>query len=191
MRRIVATAIGISLLPVMPVLAQSPAEIIACATIARDAERLACYDAAVADSSAEARAASKKRAAESARIAAEEAAAAAAAAKLKAEADAVARAKAKLESFGAEGVATRSAERFEADPGQLQELEASISDVLTNQSGLGVFMLDNGQVWKQADTVNLPNIRTGDKVKIERSMLGGYKLFFVRQNRATPVKRIR
>jgi hypothetical protein len=190
MRRIVAAAIGMSLLPVVPALAQSPADIIACATIARDAERLACYDAAVANSSAEARAASKKRAEESARIAAREAAEAAAAAKIKAEADAAALAKAKLESFGAEGVASRSAERFEPDPRQLQELEATNTEVLTNRSGLGVFLLDNGQVWKQADTVSLPNVRVGDKVRIQRVLLGGYKLFFVRQNRATPVKRI-
>ncbi len=191
MRRIVAAAIGMALLPAGPALAQSQADIIACATIARDAERLACYDAAVADSSAEARAASQKRAAESARIAAEEAAAAAAAAKIKADADAVALAKAKKEAFGAEGVAARSAERFVADPRELQELEAGITEVFTNSSGLGVFLLDNGQVWKQTDTVSLPNVRVRDKVKIERVTLGGYQLTFLKQGRVTRVKRLR
>ena len=189
-RKAIAAALML-LLPALPARAQKPADLLACATIPRDAERLACYDAAVAATSPEARAASEARARESARIAAEEAAVAAAAAKAKAEADARAAEIAKRENFGAEGVASRSAERFEPIPGELQQIEAGITEVLTNRSGLGVFLLDNGQMWRQADTVSLPNIRPGQRVVIARAVLGGYQLTFVGKNRGTLVKRMR
>ncbi len=185
--RVVAVAAVVLLLPLAPAVAQSRADLLACAAIGRDADRLACYDNAMSDASPEAKAAKEARARESARLAAEAAAAAAVAAKAKAEADAIAR----RDAFGAEGVASRSAERFKPDPGQVQEVEASITEMLTNRSGLGVFLLDNGQMWKQADTIGLPNIRIGDRVKITRTALGGYNLLFLKQKRDTPVKRIR
>lgn len=174
-----------------PAAAQAPAELLACAAIVRDAERLACYDAAVAQTSPEARAASAARARETARVAAEEAAAAAAAAKIKAEADAVAAAAARREAFGAEGVAARGAERFAPVPGEIQQIEAAITETLTNRSGLAVFLLDNGQMWRQVDTDSLPNVRAGDKVTVKRAGLGGYHLDLVRQKRRFLVKRLR
>lgn len=183
--RAVAAALLLTL-PIAPVWAQTPAELLACAAIARDADRLACYDAAMANSSPAARAANEVRVRESARLAAEAAVVAAAAAKAKAEADKQAR----REAFGAEGVATRP-DRFKPNPEEVQEVEAGIVEMLTNVSGLGVFVLDNGQIWKQADTVSLPNIRAGDRVKIARNNFGGYNLTLLKQKRVTPVKRMR
>ncbi|MFZ4687682.1 MAG: hypothetical protein ACOYLS_00450 [Polymorphobacter sp.] len=191
MRRLAATATILMLLPIAPARAQATAAILACATIARDAERLACYDAAVADSSPQARAASKARAAESARIAADEAAIAAAAAKAKAEADAIAMEKAKRENFGAEGVTARGVERFAPAPGEIQQIDAIITDVLTNRSSQNVFLLDNGQMWRQVDAGSLPNVRNGDAVKIVKAALGGYDLNFIKQKRRVRVKRLR
>lgn len=174
-----------------PAAAQAAKDLLECAAIPRDADRLACYDAAVAQASPAARAASETRAREARRIAAEEATAAAAAAKAKAAADAVAAAAAAREDFGAEGVPSRSAERFRPAPGEVVEIEAGITEVLTNRSGLGVFMLDNGQVWRQVDTTNLPNIRDGDRVKVAKGTLGGYDLVFVKSKRRAKVKRLR
>jgi hypothetical protein len=191
MRHIAATAAVLLLLAAAPALAQKPADILACAAIARDAERLACYDAAVADSSPQARAAAEARARESARIAAEEAAVAAAAAKAKAEADAAARAVAQRESFGRENVAAHSEERFKPDENVLQEIESTIVDVLKNTSGLDVYLLENGQMWRQADTGGTPPVRAGDKVKVSRAALGGYHLTFLKQKRRVLVKRMR
>ena len=191
MRLIVSAATAAALLMTVPAQAQKAADLFACAAIARDAERLACYDAAVADSSPQARAASEARAKESARIAAEEAAIVAAAAKAKAEADAVARAAAQRDSFGAEGVASRSAERFKSDPNELQEIETGITEILTNASGLGVFLLENGQLWRQVDTSRMPNAHVGDRIKLSRADLGGYHLNFLKQKRWVLVKRIR
>ena len=189
MRKRVYAATALLLAPITAAAAQNPADLVKCATIARDAERLACYDAAVADSSAQARAASQIRARESARIAAEEAAIVAAAAKAKAEADAVALAAAQKAAFGAEGA--RSAERFAPRADEIQEIAANITETLVNRSAQNVFLLDNGQMWRQVDAGSIPNVRTGDSVVIARAGLGGYHLKFVRQKRQILVKRLR
>jgi hypothetical protein len=191
MRIVPGAALFLLLAPAAPVLAQTPAELLACAVIARDAERLACFDAAVAASSAEARAASQKRAVESARIAAEEAAIAAAAAKAKAEADAVALAAAKKAAFGSEGVTARGVERFVPDADEVQDIDARISEVLVNRSQQNVFLLDNGMMWRQVDAGAIPNVRPDDEVKLSKVALGGYKLYFVRSKRMVKVKRLR
>lgn len=190
MRRI-ALAIIVATVSGAPAAAQAPAELLRCAAIPRDADRLACFDAAVLAGSPEARAAIERRAAESARLAAADAAAAAVAAEAKAKADAAARLVAQRESFGAENVAARSAERFVPDKNELQEIEASVTDVLKNVSGLDVYLLDNGQMWRQADTGGTPPVRAGDKVKLSRSALGGFHLTFLKQKRRVLVKRMR
>lgn len=174
-----------------PALAQVPADLMACVGKPRDAERLACFDAAIAKASPQARAAAEARAAETARINAAEAAAAAtaaaAAAKAKADADAVTA----QEAFGAEGMASRGAERFTPPPGELQTIESGLAEILVNQSGLGVFLLENGQLWRQVDTNRRPNIRVGDRVTVTRAPLGGFHLNFLKQKKWVLVKRVR
>jgi hypothetical protein len=178
------------LLLATPALAQTPAALMTCVKITADTERLACFDKAMASTSPEARAASDKRAAEAAVVAA-------AAAKAKAEADAEAdAAKAKADaaaqrdSFGAEGVASSTA-RFETPAGELQEIETSVTELLTNASGQWLFLLENGQLWKQADTSRVPHVRVGDRVKVTRASLGGYHLNFLKQKVWVLVKRVR
>lgn len=161
-----------------------------CAVIARDSERLACYDAAIAETSAEARAIATRRAEASAKLAAEEAAVAAAAAKARADADALAAAQASREAFGSEGIKTRN-DRFAPAPGEVQEIETTISDTFTNRQGFSVFLLENNQLWREVDVASTINTRAGDKVRIERAAMGGYKLHFVRQKRAILVKRLK
>ena len=170
-----------------PAAAQLPAEMMTCVAIPRDADRLACFDAAVAKVSPQARATADARAVETARINAAEAAAATAVAKTKADADAVA----KAEAFGGEAVAARGKDRFAPPEGQLQEIETGVTEVLTNASGLGVFLLENGQLWRQVDTSSRPNVRVGDRVTVTRAPLGGYRLNFARQKRWVLVKRVR
>ncbi len=184
MRRVATVLLLMS--PLAPAQAQGAADLARCVAIARDADRLACYDAAVADSSPEARAASEVRARETARIAAEEAAVAAAAAKARAAAEVEAR----REAFGAENVTSRP-ERVKPRADEIREVEAGVTELLTNMSGLGVFLLDNGQMWRQADTQSLPNVRVGDRVKINKTALGGYNMTFLKQKRAALVKRVR
>jgi hypothetical protein len=178
-----------------PALAQSPdalsKSLIECAVIARDADRLACYDAAVAATSAETRAIATARAEASARIAAEEAAIAAAAAKAKADADALAAAQASKDAFGNEAIKSRGNDRFAPPPGEVQEIETTLTDTFTNRAGFSVFLLENGQLWREVDVATSINTRAGDKVRIERAALGGYKLHFIRQKRVILVKRMK
>jgi hypothetical protein len=186
-------ALGSALLLAAPVAAaELPAEVLRCAAVARDAERLACYDAAIAAASPEIRAIAEQRARESARIAAEEKAAAEAAAKAKAEQAAAERARRKKEDFGAEAIASRGDEVRAANAAEeIQEIEAGIVEVLTNRAQLGVFVLDNGQIWRQVDTQSLPNIRAGDRVRVTRTSLGGYNIVLLKQKRRLLVRRMR
>jgi len=172
--------------PAAPAGAQSPAELLACVGVADNSERLACFDRAMIKTSPEARSAGERRAAEAATAAAAAASAAAKVAQAKAQADAAGQ----REAFGAEGISAR-ADRFAPKPGETAAIEASIAEILTNNSLLGVFLLDNGQLWKQVDTARLPNARAGDKVTITRGGLGGYRLSFVRQKGWVLVKRLR
>lgn len=176
----------------VPAAAQSTADLMSCLGIARDAERLACYDAAAANISPQAKALSEQRAKETARIAAEEAAAAEAAAKAKAEADAAARAAQAKADFGSEGVASKKvSERSKPAPEEIVKLDAKLSEILTNREGKYVFLLDNGQLWRQVSTEAGLNIRPGDDVVLEKSTMGGYKLNFTRLKRWLLVKRLR
>lgn len=193
MRAIASVAIAVACFA-GPAAAQLPANVLACATVARDADRLACFDAAVAGASPQARAASEARAAETARIAAADAAAAAVAAKTAsdaAQAAAVAETAARQKAFGGETVAAGGPERFAPPPGELQEISANLTEILVNQSGLGVFLLDNGQLWRQVDTSRRPRIKVGDAVTVSKAPLGGYRLNFVKQKAWVLVKRVR
>jgi hypothetical protein len=178
------------LLITTPTLAQAPAAMMACVPIPTDSERLACFDKAMANTSAEARAASEKRAAEAAVLAAAAAKAAAeaeaAASKARAEAEAVAQ----RESFGAEGVAGKP-NRYAPPAGEIQEIETAVAELYTNASGQTLFLLEDGHLWKQVDTSRVPNVRPGDRIKITRAGLGGYHLNFAKQKTWVLVKRVR
>ena len=190
--RLAAMAVLLAATAATPAAAQTAADLMNCITIARDADRLACYDAAVATVSPQAKALSEQRAKETARIAAEEAAAAEAAAKAKAEADAAARAAQAKADFGAEGVTSKKvSERTRPDPDEITKLDATLTEILTNREGKYVFLLDNGQLWRQVSTEAGLNIRPGDAVVLEKSTMGGYKLNFVRLKRWLLVKRLR
>jgi hypothetical protein len=166
-----------------------PPALLACASIARDAERLACYDRAVEAVSADARAAAGARAAEAAKLAAAEAAAA----KARAEAEAAALAakkaadkEARMAAFGGAAIG-----KGLKDPEAVEEVPSKLAELLTNASGLGVFLLENGQLWKQVDTTPLGRVKAGDDVVLSHGALGGYRLTFSKSGRWVTVKRLR
>lgn len=154
----------------------------ACSAEVEDAKRLACYDAAVAAGSAEARAIAARRDAAREAAAAEKAAAEA---RAKAEAAEAAR-KAQADRFGQEGLRLGG-----GDPDRLDELGAKIAETLLDRVGKTVFLLDNGQMWRQTDGLTLPPIRAGDAVEIRRGAVGGYRLTVPRVKRTVPVVRMR
>jgi hypothetical protein len=182
-----ASLAAASLAAAFPAAAQTVDDLVACAAISRDAERLTCYDAKVAAASPAARAAAERRAVESARLRANDAAAAAAAELAQ---KAAARAARKAD-FGGETITARGDERFKPDPEQVQEVETTLTEQLTNSQGTNVFLLGNGQAWRQVDTASLPNLHNGDAVKLSRAALGGFHLKFLRSKRFVAVRRVR
>ncbi len=175
-----AATIGAAMLAATPAMAQLADELGKCAAIAANADRLACYDKAVAAISAETRAISERRAIETARLDREAAAAAAAAAAEKAKAAAEAR----KAAFG-------SREGYAQDAvGRVEQIESKVKTTLLAQTGATVLILENGQVWAQLESRGLPSIRAGDGVEVKRNAFGGFELTLVRSKRTFQVKRL-
>lgn len=174
MRRTIGLLGGMALAAVAaaPVAAQSRDDLLKCALVIEDAERLACYDRLMASASAEVRALEAKR-----KLAAEEAA------RKRAEAEAAK----KRESFGAEQMETART----ADESRLDELESTVAEVFTDGLGRKVLALANGQIWRQVEGNMSGTVRPGDPVRIKRGAMGGFRLTLVRHGRALQVRRIR
>jgi hypothetical protein len=167
-------AAGLALAPATA--AELPPAVLACASEVQDAARLACYDSAVKAASAEARRRVEAREVEG-RKAAEAAAAAAAAAAVAAEASAE---EARKAAFGKP-----------RDESAVAGLTAVIQEVLRDATGKAVFVLDNGQIWRQADGFSLPSAKVGVAVELKRGALGSYRLVPANSNRSVQVIRMR
>lgn len=155
----------------LPAAQAQPAELVACARIVEDAERLACYDRAVPRGSAEGQRAVAERTAETERQASARARAEAAAAEER-----------RVQEFGMVG-------RREAEG--LRSLEATVADIFTDRAGLKVLLLENGQVWRQTDGVFRGRLEPGMRVVVRRTGLGGYVLGAPDSPRVLHVRRIR
>jgi hypothetical protein len=92
--------------------------------------------------------------------------------------------------FGAEDV--RTAERYAAPTGQLQEINARITAVRPREPGIYAFTLEDGAEWLFAESVSsgyrVP--RAGSEVEIERGALGSFLMRFDDQT-PVPVRRVR
>jgi nucleoid-associated protein YgaU len=147
--------------------------LVTCSAKADNEVRLRCYDDVAKGLSAEARKVAEAREAEV--VAAAAAATAAAAAKAEAERKA---------AFGKEGMGGS------ADAGEAQQIEAGVSELLRDAAGKTIFVLDNGQMWRQADAFSVP-AKVGSKVIVKRGSLGSYRLFLAGSNRSAQVIRMR
>jgi hypothetical protein len=147
--------------------------LVTCSAKTDEAVRLKCYDDVAKGLSAEARKVAEAREAEAAAAAA--AATAAAAAKAEAERKA---------AFGKEGMAGS------ADGGEAQQIEAGITELLRDAAGKTIFVLDNGQMWRQADAFSVP-AKVGNKVIVKRGTFGSYRLLIAGSNRSAQVIRMR
>lgn len=143
-----------------------------CARKADDADRLACYDRAAAALSATAAAAIADRQREAGG---------------RAEKAAAAAAEAEADRFGSERVRALRG----GDDGDAAELTAAVAQVQRNPEGRVVLVLENGQVWRQADIYPLPAIRPGSSVTITQGALGSYRVKLAGANRTAQVVRVR
>jgi hypothetical protein len=150
--------------------------LVKCAGIGEDAKRLECYDNAVSKLGERVRAAEAKRRAEAEKIA-----------KRRAEDEA----KRNQDKFGAENIGPSKAEEL-YDARRPDRIEAKVAEVLISNTGSGaVFILDNGQMWRQDGGMQLPPIKAGEAIRIDRGIVGGYKLTIIKRGRSVPVRRMR
>jgi hypothetical protein len=158
-----------------PATAQVEAAMVRCAAKVEEGERLTCYDDIVRGLSAEAKRVSEAREKEAAVRA--EAAAAAAAAK------AAEQRKADFGRAGIEGFGGRDSDRIE-------QIEAGVTEILKDAGGKSIFVLDNGQIWRQVDGFG-SSARVGTRVIVKRGTLGAYRLAVPGSNRVVQVIRMR
>lgn len=199
MRIVVAVLLGSTALSMgCAAVAQVPDKLVACASKVDNAERLACYDAAVRSLNAEARAASDARekqakaaeaeaaAAAAARAAAEaESAAAAATARQAAEAEAAAAAARQREQAFGDAKASAAAEQ------RLESITSRIQEIFIDARKQPLFLLENGQMWRQTDGMPLVGARTGMDVEIGRGALSSYRMTVPKTKRTISVRRVR
>ncbi|MFN7177322.1 MAG: hypothetical protein ACK4MX_10600 [Thermaurantiacus sp.] len=171
-----------ALVAAAPASAQSVQPFVDCSAKVDDADRLACYDAAAAALSADARRIAAQREQER-KVAAE----ARAIAEAKAAADAAAAAEqAQADRFGSEGLRIGRGGDERVD-----RLTATIGELLTDRGGRAVMVLDNGQMWRQTEGLSLPPVRANEAVEIRRGAMGSYRATLTRIGRSFSVVRMR
>jgi hypothetical protein len=77
--------------------------------------------------------------------------------------------------------------------GVITEISVGLSDYATNASGNGVFVLQNGQVWRvnEARDISLPRDVSSVKVNIRKGSMGAYYLRREGQNKSVKVVRVK
>lgn len=158
-----------------PASAQTVKPFVDCAALANDAERLECYDSAVAAISPALRAQAEERRKQAAARAAEAAAAAQAAREAE-----------ERDRFGREGVRA-----FRGSDLGVESVESTVTEVLRDNLGKVVVILENGQMWRQVDGNAMPMIRTGTAVTIKRGAMGSYRMTPEKTSRTVQVMRMR
>ncbi len=182
MQKVFLIGLGLSL--AVPAYADSLEAFKACALVADDSARLACFDKEmIAIDAVSAQAAKNRAIATQAKVRTDAA---------KADSDRLAEAerilRARKESFGAEQLP--AVQRLK-DLSELNQLDAIIVEVLTNSLGDFTLVLDNGQIWKQTESATLPPIRNGDVVRIKKGSISGFRMTFLKMGRTVSVKRFK
>ena len=82
-----------------------------------------------------------------------------------------------------------------AGPKEITEISANVLEFAKNAYGRSLFILENGQVWKQidGDTTEVKDPRAGEtmKVTIETAMFGSYNLHVKGHNGFVKVRRVK
>lgn len=85
------------------------------------------------------------------------------------------------DGFGREDIRTDA--RFDATPGELSELSATVTDISQRERGIYVFTLEDGAQWifTESKVGNYSAPRVGSTVEINRGALGGFLMRFNNQ----------
>jgi len=83
----------------------------------------------------------------------------------------------------------------EAGPKEITEISAGVIEMAKNAYGRALFVLDNGQVWKQIDgdqsSVDEPKSGEAMKVTIEKALFGSYALKVEGRRGIVKVRRVK
>jgi len=128
--------------------AELPAPLEPCVSMKRDAERLACYDRAVAAIRSASGSAIPAGAAPTAE-----------------------------DLFGANAaVATHAPADSDTRRDELKQIRGAVTSARRTDDGMIVLTLDNGQIWQQQDGNNTLFIESGDTVTVVRASLGTFRI---------------
>jgi hypothetical protein len=77
--------------------------------------------------------------------------------------------------------------------GVITEITVALADAGLSKAGREIYVLENGQVWRQKEAVDLklPRNAAGVRVKIRQGALGAYYLSKDGYNKSVPVERIK
>ncbi|TAK41363.1 MAG: hypothetical protein EPO27_19410 [Betaproteobacteria bacterium] len=82
-----------------------------------------------------------------------------------------------------------------AEPGEINQITAMVAEFAKTPRGKSIFILDNGQVWRQldSDTDEIFELAPGKpmKVTIEAGTFGGYNLSIEGRNGIVKVRRLK
>lgn len=102
------------------------------------------------------------------------------------------------EDFGIENVpaenrpdAPEETEVADTRPEVITSITANIVETLTARDGSYVFVLDNGQIWRQTDADRVFKSRRDTVAIIETGFLGSYRMHFEGKNQTFTVRRVK
>jgi hypothetical protein len=180
------TALALAgLLSAGPLAAQNESEMILCAQIRDDTERLECFDRVARQRSAEMETGAPEAQAEKTQPAPAAAEVPAAAAPEPAPAPAPPPAAGNSSADTEFGV-----DQPREDRGGVRSIRSHIVGFFRGFEGGTEVRLANGQLWRQTDAADLPVHKTDPEVVIEKGFFGGYRLSVDGLNRSVRVKRI-
>jgi hypothetical protein len=89
------------------------------------------------------------------------------------------------------GMSREEKDQKKTEEKALDEISATVAEVVTRQRGELVVTLDNGQVWAQKAADGNFRVKAGDAVKIKAGFLGSYVMSVGTSDRSTRVTRVR
>jgi hypothetical protein len=71
----------------------------------------------------------------------------------------------------------------------LERVQLTVARIANRANGRHAFIMENGQIWTQAEAQNVANVRVGDTISVRRGAIGNYMLSPSRGGAAHRVRR--